>query len=299
MSGYPSSPPENGVSFTSILHTSTYPYIDSKSQSSHTGRSIFISGGNRGIGKAVAISFSQAGASFIGLGCNDGFSSAKEDIESAAREAGRSVPKVLCLHLDVTDSTSVAAAAATIQSVASGLDVLVNNAGFMTTALPVTEADEELWWKTLEVNLKGVFLMSKHFTPLLVGKENGLKTMVNINSVAAHNLRPNASAYGISKWSVLKFTEFLLVEQAKQGLLAFSIHPGAIMTELARAMPKETHPMLGDKPELTGDTVAFLTQERREWLAGRYLSCNWDMEEFLGREEEIVKGDKLKLRLAI
>jgi hypothetical protein len=57
--------------------------------------------------------------------------------------------------------------------------------------------------------------------------------------------------------------------------------------------------VLGDKPELTGDTVAFLTQERREWLAGRYLSCNWDMEEFLGREEEIVKGDKLKLRLAI
>lgn len=111
----------------------------------------------------------------------------------------------------------------------------------MTTALPVTEADEELWWKTLEVNLKGVFLMSKHFTPLLVGKENGLETMVNINSVAAHNLRPNASAYGISKWSVLKFTEFLLVEQAKQGLLAFSVHPGAIMTELARAMPKETH----------------------------------------------------------
>jgi NAD(P)-dependent dehydrogenase (short-subunit alcohol dehydrogenase family) len=175
------------------------------------------------------------------LGCNDGFGSAKEDIELAAQEAGRSAPRVLCLTLDVTDSTSVAAAAATIRSVVSGLDVLVNNAGFMTPALPVTEADEELWWKTLEVNLKGVFLVSKHFTPLLVGKENGLKTMVNINSVAAHNLRPNASAYGISKWSVLKFTEFLLVEQAKQGLLAFSVHPGAIMTELALAMPKETH----------------------------------------------------------
>ncbi|KAL7904084.1 oxidoreductase-like protein [Trichoderma velutinum] len=299
MSGYPSSPPENGVSFTSILQTNTYPYIDSKTQSNHIGRSIFISGGNRGIGKAVAISFAQAGASFIGLGCNDGFGSAKEDIESAARKAGHSAPQVLCLHLDVTDGTSVTAAAATVHSVASGLDVLVNNAGFMTKALPVTEADDELWWKTLEVNLKGVFLMSKHFTPLLIGKENGLKTMVNINSVAAHNLRPNASAYGISKWSVLKFTEFLLVEQSKQGLLAFSVHPGAIMTELALAMPKETHAMLGDKPELTGDTIAFLTQKRREWLAGRYLSCNWDMEEFLGREEEIVKGEKLKLRLTV
>lgn len=57
--------------------------------------------------------------------------------------------------------------------------------------------------------------------------------------------------------------------------------------------------VLGDKPELTGDTIAFLTQKRREWLAGRYISCNWNMEEFLGREEEIAKGDKLKLRLAV
>jgi hypothetical protein len=48
---------------------------------------------------------------------------------------------------------------------------------------------------------------------------------------------------------------------------------------------------------MTGDTIAFLTQKRREWLAGRYLSCTWDMEELLNREEEIQKGDKLKVRL--
>jgi NAD(P)-dependent dehydrogenase (short-subunit alcohol dehydrogenase family) len=89
--------------------------------------------------------------------------------------------------------------------------------------------------------LKGMFHMCKFFTPLLIGTVNGLNTMVNINSAAAHNLRPEASAYGTSKWAALKFTEFLLVEQSKQGLLAFSVHPGGIMTQLAEAMPKETH----------------------------------------------------------
>lgn len=130
--------------------------------------------------------------------------------------------------------------------------------------------------------------MSKFFAPLLTATVDVLKTMANINSVAAHNLRPKASAYGTLKSAVLKFTEFLLVEQAKEGLLAFSVHSGGVMTQLAEAMLKDTHAgrfliscsihelnffvvpvawklnnCLGftDKPELAGNTVAILTQE--------------------------------------
>lgn len=54
-----------------------------------------------------------------------------------------------------------------------------------------------------------------------------------------------------------------------------------------------------DTPELAGDTIAWLTSERREWLAGRYVSCNWDMTELLVRREEIVEKDLLKLKLAL
>jgi hypothetical protein len=57
--------------------------------------------------------------------------------------------------------------------------------------------------------------------------------------------------------------------------------------------------VLIDKPELAGDALCFLTSERRDWLAGRYISCNWDMPEFLSQEEEIVQGDKLKMRIVI
>jgi NAD(P)-dependent dehydrogenase (short-subunit alcohol dehydrogenase family) len=81
--------------------------------------------------------------------------------------------------------------------------------------------------------------MARSFVPLLM--QEGMKTMVNLNSVAAHNLRPNASAYGYSKAAVLRLTEFLMVELATKGLLAYSVYPGGIMTQLAEAMPKSTH----------------------------------------------------------
>jgi hypothetical protein len=57
--------------------------------------------------------------------------------------------------------------------------------------------------------------------------------------------------------------------------------------------------VLKDTPEMGADTMVFLTQEKRTWLAGRYVSCNWYMPEFLSKEDEIVKGDKLKIRLVL
>lgn len=175
----------------------------------------------------------------------------KQVLEEASREAGRQIaPEILLLNLDVTNSDSVHQAVDQVSRKFEGLDVLVNNAGYMTPALPVTDSDEDLWWRTFEINLKGVYLVSKCFLPLMMSTTGGLKTLVNINSVASHNLRINASAYGTSKWAVLKFTEFLLVELAREGLLAYSVHPGGIMTQLAEAMPQETH-----AGELAMDTV--------------------------------------------
>lgn len=57
--------------------------------------------------------------------------------------------------------------------------------------------------------------------------------------------------------------------------------------------------VLTDAPELAGDTVVFLAHTRREWLAGRFINCKWDMAEFLQGEREIVDGDKLKVRLIV
>ena len=71
------------------------------------------------------------------------------------------------------------------------------------------------------------------------------------------------------------------------------------MTELARKMPEEMHHLLTDTPEVAGDTIVYLTQNRQEWLAGRYVSCTWDMPQFFDKKDEIVERDLLKVRMAV
>jgi len=175
---------------------------------------------------------------------------------------------------------------------------LINNAGYLEEFIPIIDSDPSEWWKTWEVNVRGIYYVTKAFLPLLL--KGGDKTVVNLSSIGAHGLRPGASGYQTTKLAVLKFTEFIMAEHTDQGVLAYSVHPGGVLTELASNMPKETHStLLTDKAEVASDTIVYLTQTRREWLAGRYISCVWDMPEFLSREEEIVQGDKLKVRLVL
>ena len=108
----------------------------------------------------------------------------------------------------------------------------------MAPAASISTSDDEDYWRTFEINLRGTYRVTKAFLPLLLQNPDGLKTIVNISSIAAHNLRSEYSAYGISKNAILRFTEFLMAENAESGLVAYCVHPGAIMTKLAERMPK-------------------------------------------------------------
>jgi NAD(P)-dependent dehydrogenase (short-subunit alcohol dehydrogenase family) len=108
-----------------------------------------------------------------------------------------------------------------------------------------------------------------------------------------------ASAYQTSKLALVRFTEFINSEYGEQGILSFAVHPGGVMTELSSGMPEASHHLLQDKPALAADTFVWLTAERREWLAARYISCTWDMKEFGDMKEKIEKGDLLKVRLDV
>jgi len=213
----------------------------------------------------------------------------------------------------------VKSAAYETEKVFGRLDILINNAGYLETARLVADSDPDEYWSTWEINYRGVYWVTKAFLPLLLKTEDGLKTIVNVSSLGAHGLRLGASGYQVSKFAILKFTEFLCAEYARQGVLAYSVHPGGVPTELAMNLPKEVHSreyscsamegktgtlltqllVLVDTPEMGADSLVFLTQEKRDWLAGRYISLNWDMPTFLSKEDEIVKGDKLKMRLVI
>lgn len=120
-----------GADYVETLHHDTYDFINPQ-QFNLQRRSVFITGASKGIGRATAISYAKAGVSNIGIGARSEMEGVKREIEEAAKAAGREVPKVVAVKLDVTSKESVADAAREVEREFGGrLDVLVNNSGFM------------------------------------------------------------------------------------------------------------------------------------------------------------------------
>ena len=248
----------------------------------------------------MAIAFAKAGASVVGIAARSDLESVKAEIEKAATLVGREVPRVITVTIDVLSPESVEQAVKEITPQFNNkLDILVENAGYMETWKMTSEADTEDWWHSWEVNIRGQFLVTHTLLPLLLAADSSLKTLVNISSIGAQMCTPGASAYQTAKFALLRLTEFLNAEYEERGLIAFAMHPGAVKTALAWKMPAAIRENLTDTPELMASTIVFLTQKRREWLRGRYISCTWDMQELLAKKEEIVKKDMLKMRMVV
>jgi NAD(P)-dependent dehydrogenase (short-subunit alcohol dehydrogenase family) len=227
-----------GLNFTKILHSDTYPTINPTTKSNHSGHAVFITGASSGIGLATALSYAKAGASHIGLASLDTFPSGiVETLRDVAKSGNHPEPNINILQLNVLDQESIDMAASGIATAFKKLDILINCAGFMPPAAAISSSDDEEYWRTFEVNLRGTYRVTKAFLPLLLQNSGGLKIVINFSSVAAHNLRTDYSAYGISKYAILRFTEFLMAENAEAGLVAYCVHPGAILTKLAERMP--------------------------------------------------------------
>ena len=88
-------------------------------------------------------------------------------------------------------------------------------------------------------------------------------------------------------------------EYRQQGLIAISIHPGGIKTDLAMNMPPERQSVLTDTLELAADTLVWLSRERRDWLSGRFASVSWDMEELEQKKQDIVQRNLFKFRVVV
>ena len=284
------------VQFTPTVHNTPYPYI-SPSKQNLSGRAVFITGASKGIGRATALSFAVAGASYIAIGARSSLGPLVTELRDTASKAGFSQTKILPLSLDVTDQKTVDKAGKKIEEEFGRLDILINNAGYLEECVKIADSDPLEWWKSWTVNVNGVYMCTRVLLPLLFNTSDGLKTILNVSSIGAINKRAGASAYQTGKLALLRFGEFVNVEYGEEGILCYGIHPGGVMTELASRIPKEKHFLLKDVPELSADTIVWLTGQRKDWLAGRYVSVNWDMEELEGMREKVVKEDLLKVKI--
>ncbi|KAF7198539.1 Short chain dehydrogenase citE [Pseudocercospora fuligena] len=254
---------------TKLVHNDTYPEID-PTKSDYTGKSVFISGASR----------------------------------AAAKAAGRKEPKVLQVKIDISDEKSVNEGVKKIESEFESLDVVINNAGIihMDKEAKLHQQDSVKWLQQMQINIFGTYLLTRSIIPLVL--KSSLKTLISISSVGATCISPGLSAYQISKMATTRLQEFIAVEYTDEGLIAFSVHPGNVLTDIVgngEGMDEKLKSVFTESREICADTLVKLSEVRREWLSGRYVNVTWDMPEFLSdkRREEIVSGDLLKLKMAV
>ncbi|KAK5739816.1 hypothetical protein LTR17_005102 [Elasticomyces elasticus] len=221
--------------FAATIHATSYPFISPLSQS-QSGRHVLITGAawEDGVGYATALAFARAGASAIAIVDLHSISpSLVSQLKAAAVEAGRPEPLV---------RESVAAFQNTLSAAFNGrLDVLVNNAAHQEPYQSFLDSDPDVYWKTWEVNVQGLFNMARAFLPMQLAtraKHNGLAIMINISSSGALSVRAGSASYRTSKLAVLRWTEALNLEHGNDGLLAFCVNPGAIRTRMTINEPE-------------------------------------------------------------
>ncbi|HEV2705228.1 MAG TPA: 3-oxoacyl-ACP reductase FabG [Pyrinomonadaceae bacterium] len=200
------------------------------------GRTALITGGGRGIGRAVALAFAREGARAIVV-----VSRTVSEIEQVAREI-REECRVEAAHFacDVSNADGVerAYAAASQFFGGHGADILVNNAGIAESA-PITKTSGDLWQRHLSINLSGTFYFMRAALPSMM--QRGWGRIINVASIAGKTGAPYIAAYTASKHGVVGLTRAAASEVAAKGITVNAVCPGYVETEMTtRAVEKIT-----------------------------------------------------------
>ncbi len=192
------------------------------------GRACVVTGGARGIGREIALAFAREGADIAVIDRRGDL------VAGTAAEASAYDVQAHALTADVSREQEVYAALSAAEAALGRIDVLVNNAGIITTA-PLADMPVPVWDEMIAVNLRSVFLCSKAVLPGMARRRFG--RIVNISSQLGHKGAPNMAHYAAAKAAIIGFTRSLAREVVQDGVHVNAICPGAVQTELGGDIP--------------------------------------------------------------
>lgn len=199
------------------------------------GKTVLITGANRGIGKTFLEHVLKAGAAKV--------VAAVRNPDSMTDVVEASEGKVVAVHLDLANGD-------TIDSVATNLgdvDLVINNAGVLKTASPFADDVFECFDFEFDVNVKGLIRMARAFAPLL---EKSKGVFVQLNSVASLHSFPDFATYCASKAAAYSITQALRAQLAEKGVRVISVHPGPISTDMGKEAGLEE---IAEPPDLVAE----------------------------------------------
>ncbi len=237
------------------------------------GKVAVVTGGSRGIGRAVATVLAREGA-VITLCARD-----RVLLEKVAAELESLGAQALAVQADVTRASEVEQMIGACVERFGQVDILVNNAGITRDSLLLRMKDEE-WDAVLSVNLKGVFQCTRAVLRPMIKQRSG--RIINLTSVVAVMGNPGQANYVAAKAGIIGLTKATAREVASRGITANAVAPGFIETDMTHALGPELQEQMRSqiplgrfgRPEDVAELVAFLASDRAAYITGQVIHLN-------------------------
>lgn len=226
---------------------------------------VVITGASKGLGAALARGFARSGAK-VALCARS-----KDELKKIEQEITNDGGTVFTLPIDVKVPDHVENFASTTLSEFGKVDAVINNASILGQRVPVSDYQYSTWQNVIDVNINGVFLMTKAFLPALMKQRSG--SIINLSSGVGNKGKPRWGAYCVSKFGVEGFSYMLAEEMREYSIRVNIVNPGGLATDMRRAAyPDEDRSKL-KKPEDILNVFLYLASDASKDMTGERINA--------------------------